>query len=486
MPQLALAWVLRQPNVASAIVGASRPEQVPRTLPPRASSSSEDTLAAVDAALADDPRLTRVRGPPGASPRGTSSTRGGAQRGPTSSDWNARPTTPCTSCSTLSASPVPPARSTVPARRGRSTRRGAGEEVHREVRVDEQEAVERQRGAHPVAEVRAGREARHRRGRPHRPSSGARSRFHTRAGPSSTARRPAHLHRAAREAVPPPRSSSVKRLGGAAPRARAAPRPRRCDPLAPRPVGGGRRDLQHAQCARAADHKLLPHARANSAASSCARRPGRTMLVDIDSGANGIGRRNSNPSRATRALRRAPCARRRRRSAPPGAPPCSARGSPARARARSARTARRRRRTRSRSSPWPIWAAAPTKSAKAPGSRSGGPWPKHARGPGAARRGAARTRRLRRGLGVNPASGGSRRPGRPVKHVEVEQHVAHDQRAIRLAPVGHVAGRVPGRLEHGEAAHLVALHERARRPGARGPPRRAAAPTSASRPPPRR
>jgi aryl-alcohol dehydrogenase-like predicted oxidoreductase len=28
MPQLALAWVLRQPNVASAIIGASRPEQV--------------------------------------------------------------------------------------------------------------------------------------------------------------------------------------------------------------------------------------------------------------------------------------------------------------------------------------------------------------------------------------------------------------------------------------------------------------------------
>ena len=28
MAQLALAWVLRQPNVASAIVGASRPEQV--------------------------------------------------------------------------------------------------------------------------------------------------------------------------------------------------------------------------------------------------------------------------------------------------------------------------------------------------------------------------------------------------------------------------------------------------------------------------
>ena len=28
MAQLALAWVLREPNVASAIVGASRPEQV--------------------------------------------------------------------------------------------------------------------------------------------------------------------------------------------------------------------------------------------------------------------------------------------------------------------------------------------------------------------------------------------------------------------------------------------------------------------------
>ena len=28
LPQLALAWVLREPNVAAAIVGASRPEQV--------------------------------------------------------------------------------------------------------------------------------------------------------------------------------------------------------------------------------------------------------------------------------------------------------------------------------------------------------------------------------------------------------------------------------------------------------------------------
>jgi aryl-alcohol dehydrogenase-like predicted oxidoreductase len=28
LPQFALAWVLREPNVASAIIGASRPQQV--------------------------------------------------------------------------------------------------------------------------------------------------------------------------------------------------------------------------------------------------------------------------------------------------------------------------------------------------------------------------------------------------------------------------------------------------------------------------
>ena len=28
LPQFALAWVLREPNVASAIIGASRPEQI--------------------------------------------------------------------------------------------------------------------------------------------------------------------------------------------------------------------------------------------------------------------------------------------------------------------------------------------------------------------------------------------------------------------------------------------------------------------------
>jgi aryl-alcohol dehydrogenase-like predicted oxidoreductase len=53
MPQLALAWVLRQPNVASAIVGASRPEQVHANASAAGITLSADTLAAVDEALAD-------------------------------------------------------------------------------------------------------------------------------------------------------------------------------------------------------------------------------------------------------------------------------------------------------------------------------------------------------------------------------------------------------------------------------------------------
>jgi aryl-alcohol dehydrogenase-like predicted oxidoreductase len=53
MPQLALAWVLRQPNVASAIVGASRPEQVHANASASGIALSPDTLAAVDEALGD-------------------------------------------------------------------------------------------------------------------------------------------------------------------------------------------------------------------------------------------------------------------------------------------------------------------------------------------------------------------------------------------------------------------------------------------------
>jgi 1-deoxyxylulose-5-phosphate synthase len=53
LPQLALAWVLREPNVASAIVGASRPEQVRANATAAGITLSSDTLAAVDEALGD-------------------------------------------------------------------------------------------------------------------------------------------------------------------------------------------------------------------------------------------------------------------------------------------------------------------------------------------------------------------------------------------------------------------------------------------------
>jgi 1-deoxyxylulose-5-phosphate synthase len=53
MVQLALAWVLRLPNVASAIVGASRPQQVHDNASASGIVLSAETLAAVDSALGD-------------------------------------------------------------------------------------------------------------------------------------------------------------------------------------------------------------------------------------------------------------------------------------------------------------------------------------------------------------------------------------------------------------------------------------------------
>jgi aryl-alcohol dehydrogenase-like predicted oxidoreductase len=50
--QLALAWVLREPNVAAAIIGASRPEQVFENAAAADVKLGADTLAAIDAALA--------------------------------------------------------------------------------------------------------------------------------------------------------------------------------------------------------------------------------------------------------------------------------------------------------------------------------------------------------------------------------------------------------------------------------------------------
>jgi aryl-alcohol dehydrogenase-like predicted oxidoreductase len=53
MSQLALAWVLREDNVASAIIGASRPEQVHENAAAAAVRLSVDTVRAIDEALAD-------------------------------------------------------------------------------------------------------------------------------------------------------------------------------------------------------------------------------------------------------------------------------------------------------------------------------------------------------------------------------------------------------------------------------------------------
>lgn len=51
MSQLALAWVLREPNLASAIVGASRPEQVVENTAASGIRLEESVLQAIDAAL---------------------------------------------------------------------------------------------------------------------------------------------------------------------------------------------------------------------------------------------------------------------------------------------------------------------------------------------------------------------------------------------------------------------------------------------------
>jgi aryl-alcohol dehydrogenase-like predicted oxidoreductase len=53
MTELALAWVLRRPELASAIVGASRPEQVHANAKASGIELSADTLTAIDEAMGD-------------------------------------------------------------------------------------------------------------------------------------------------------------------------------------------------------------------------------------------------------------------------------------------------------------------------------------------------------------------------------------------------------------------------------------------------
>jgi aryl-alcohol dehydrogenase-like predicted oxidoreductase len=65
LSELALAWVLRRPEVASAITGASRPEQVQANAKASGVTLSRDILDAIDAALGDAP-VTQPTPAPGA------------------------------------------------------------------------------------------------------------------------------------------------------------------------------------------------------------------------------------------------------------------------------------------------------------------------------------------------------------------------------------------------------------------------------------
>ena len=62
MAQLAVSWVLQNKNVASAIVGASKPEQITEAAKASGVKLSTDIMSAIDRALAGviatDPRLT--------------------------------------------------------------------------------------------------------------------------------------------------------------------------------------------------------------------------------------------------------------------------------------------------------------------------------------------------------------------------------------------------------------------------------------------
>lgn len=51
LSQLAIAWILRQPNVASALVGASRPEQIEENVKASGIVLAEETLNQIEAIL---------------------------------------------------------------------------------------------------------------------------------------------------------------------------------------------------------------------------------------------------------------------------------------------------------------------------------------------------------------------------------------------------------------------------------------------------
>lgn len=67
MGQLGIAWVLQNDNVSSAIIGASRPEQVTENVAASGVRLSEDVMAAIDVAIGSivtrDPDLTQAPNP---------------------------------------------------------------------------------------------------------------------------------------------------------------------------------------------------------------------------------------------------------------------------------------------------------------------------------------------------------------------------------------------------------------------------------------
>lgn len=67
MPQLAIAWVLQNPNVAAALVGASHPKQLDDTVKASGVTLDADTMAAINAALSEvaitDPKRTYASSP---------------------------------------------------------------------------------------------------------------------------------------------------------------------------------------------------------------------------------------------------------------------------------------------------------------------------------------------------------------------------------------------------------------------------------------
>ncbi|MEU4325303.1 aldo/keto reductase [Nonomuraea dietziae] len=54
LPQLAVAWVLQNPAVSSAIIGASRPGQIRENAVAAGHTLDAETMARIDAVLIDD------------------------------------------------------------------------------------------------------------------------------------------------------------------------------------------------------------------------------------------------------------------------------------------------------------------------------------------------------------------------------------------------------------------------------------------------